>query len=302
VSRFVAVLTSLVAVACGSADGTPDAGSELDGAGYPAPRTDLVPKIGTDNALDIGTWNIENFPRNTSTAALVADLIASMDLDIIAVQEIEDILAWDELVERLPDHDGVISPHTYTNGSFQKIGFLYKRDLVELTEPEMLFTNMGYEFPRPPFATKATVAGGPDLTLITVHLKAGRDFDDRDRRTLAIEALETHVADVITPVDPDVLLLGDFNETITSSVPRAVFDPFLDKPDSYHLHTDQLALEGRFSFVPSRSILDHLISSSSLADEFAGSIGQIPPLHVQLVNYENAVSDHLPVVVSMPIF
>jgi endonuclease/exonuclease/phosphatase family metal-dependent hydrolase len=304
VSLFrLSLLVALLAFALGGCR-TPETGDALDAGvdsdpGYPDPRTDLVPPIGTPGALDIATWNIENFPRNAATPALVADLIASLDLDVVAVQEIEDLSAWEELLARLPDHDGVISTHTYSNGTFQKVGFIYRSAVVTVGEPARLFDNMGYEFPRPPLSVAVT-AGSVDFELITLHLKAGRDFEDRERRDAAMIELEAHIADHVATIDEDVVVLGDFNEVITSTGGRAVFDPFLAS-GGYTLHTEQLAAEGRFSFVPSQAILDHVISTTALADELAGGEAQIPPLHIQLVNYENAVSDHLPVAVSMPI-
>ena len=75
---------------------------------YPAPRTDLVPKAGSDRTFEIATWNIENFPKRTSTVSTVADIIASLDLDMLALQEVEDIDAFNELVERLRGYEGII--------------------------------------------------------------------------------------------------------------------------------------------------------------------------------------------------
>jgi hypothetical protein len=89
----------------GSGDtGEPDDGSG-DGGDDGNPSDDLVDPIGSDDAIDIAAWNIENFPANGNTPALVADLITSLDLDLVAVEEIADVDAFDELVELLPDHE-----------------------------------------------------------------------------------------------------------------------------------------------------------------------------------------------------
>lgn len=304
-SPYPPLLAALAALTWGCGNprsaGEADAGPELDGASYPEPRTDLVPRVGSDAALDVATWNIENFPRDAATPALVADLIASMDLDLIAVQEIASVEAFDELVARLPDHEGALSTHTYADGTFQKVGFIYRAGLVTVSPPQLLFTDMGYEFPRPPMQVVATADDGVhpvvDFVLVTVHLKAGRGFEDRDRREAAMVLLANHLA---AAADQDIVALGDFNEVVTTSEGLAIFDPFLT--GTYELQTDDLAAEGKFSFVPSHAILDHVITSAALAGELAGGDTQIPPLHVQLINYEQSVSDHLPVVVSMPIF
>ena len=46
--------------------------------------------IGTLETLDIITWNIQNFPKNSvTTIQSVADIINNLNVDVIALQEIE---------------------------------------------------------------------------------------------------------------------------------------------------------------------------------------------------------------------
>lgn len=294
----------LVAVACGgpadSADGPDAAPGQPDASGYEPPRTDLVPRIGSDAAVDIATWNIENFPRLPSTPRLVADLISSLDLDLIALQEVADIAAFEELVARLPNHDGVLSSHTYGNGEYQKVAFVYRHDLIEVGPAVLLFDNDGYEFPRPPLQVIMTV-GDVEFVAITLHLKAGGDFEDRERRAAAIQMLEAHVRGSVEGTgDDEILLLGDFNERIDTTGGAERFAPFLSDPNAYEFHTDELPA-GAASFVPSGRVIDHVISTAGLADELSGGTDQIPPLQTWFNAYSSAISDHLPVVVSMPI-
>jgi endonuclease/exonuclease/phosphatase family metal-dependent hydrolase len=301
VKLLVAVL---VLVACGDpAAEAPDAAITYDsGPQYPPPRTDVVPSVGSDGSIDIATWNIENFPKAGNTAEHVANLIASLDLDLVALQEIEDTDAFNELVARLPEHGGVLSTHTYGNGTYQKLGFLYRRELLSVTGQKLLLTSYGYNLPRPPLQITVTVdSAGVDFTVIVVHLKAGFDTEDRERREAATVLLEDHVADQVAGAgDSDVIVLGDFNEIVTSAGGRAVLSPWLDAPSAYEVHTEDLANGGGFTFVPSQVILDHVVTTASLDDELAGGAVIIPRLDVQFLGYEQSVSDHLPVVVSMP--
>ena len=49
--------------------------------------------FGDDNSLDVATWNIEWFPKNNQiTVDYVTEIISLLDLDILAIQEIDDIL------------------------------------------------------------------------------------------------------------------------------------------------------------------------------------------------------------------
>ena len=46
--------------------------------------------FGSDESLDLVSWNIEWFPKNNSTSAYVQEIITNLDADIYALQEIED--------------------------------------------------------------------------------------------------------------------------------------------------------------------------------------------------------------------
>ncbi len=284
--------------------GSPDSGPDGSG-GFPPPRDDLVAAVGSAESLDIATWNIENFPRQFTTAGQVADVITSLDLDLIAVQEIASVSAFDELVARLPEHEGLLSEHVYGNGEYQKVGFLYRAALLTPSAQELLFTDDTYSFPRPPlqvrFAVNTGTQGDPlDFTAIVVHLKAGVDSWDAERRQQAVALLEAHIRNAVDgAADDDAILLGDFNEVFTTASGQEVWAPFLDDPDHYRVHTTSLD-PGAHSFLPWERILDHVVSTSALADEFAEGSVQIPRLDQQIPGYENTISDHLPVVTIMP--
>jgi endonuclease/exonuclease/phosphatase family metal-dependent hydrolase len=270
--------------------------------GYPAPRDDLVPSVGRADAIELATWNIENFPQSEDTPRFVADLITSLGLDLIAVQEIAGLSAFEELVTRLPYHESVISSHSYSDGSYQKIGFIYRADLLEVTDVTQLFSGAGYEFPRPPLQARVSVIGADvDFTIISVHLKAGIGFEDRERRTSAVTSLVGHIQGMIDgPADDDVVLLGDFNEVVTTAAGQGVFGDLLDDP--FRLHTVPLAENGLTTYLPSGAILDHVVTTASLDDELTGGGGaEVPRLDAEMTTYWGAVSDHLPVVVHMPV-
>src|SRR5689334_17432264 len=101
--RALVVTVSVVAVvvfctstaSCKSARLSPDDG---DG-GVIASGDDVVDAIGSDDALDIGAWNLKNFPcgnasdslvcrdSTADTPALVASIIRQLDVDLLAVEE-----------------------------------------------------------------------------------------------------------------------------------------------------------------------------------------------------------------------
>lgn len=263
---------------------------------------DLVPSAGSAESFEFATWNIENYPKNDSTPEVLADLIASLDVDMVALQEVEDIAAFDELVERLRGYDGVLSSHTYGNGSYQKIGYVYRTSLVSLNSPFLLFTQSGYEFPRPALKVDVTVGDGPDslaFTSIALHLKAGEGFEDRQRREDAVVILEDYLRSTVDGGNSNMLVLGDFNSTLTSGA--TAFSPFTSDGQRYTIRTQGNSNNGDFSFVPTGALLDHVVTTSALESELSGSNTIIPRLDTQMTGYVGQVSDHLPVIVRVPL-
>jgi len=289
----------------GQPDGSPPGPDADHGGEYPPPRSDLVQSIGSPGAVDIAAWNIENFPRTADTPRVVADLITSLGLDLVAVEEIASVDAFDELVERLPDHEAILSSHTYGTGSYQKVGFLYNADLMTLDGGALLFETEGYDFPRPPLQVHVTVDDGShpavEFMAIVVHLKAGIGDDDRARRTAAVEALEAHVRDQVDAGQSQVIVMGDFNERLDIDEGRAVFAPFLDAPADYTIRTLGPAEDGEVTYLPfGGRFIDHIITTAGLADEMTASDPVVPPLDEELATYDD-VSDHLPVATAMPV-
>ena len=298
----------LVALAgCGGGDDDQpvfDGGGNVDA--YPAPRSDLVPSVGTAGAVDIATWNVENFPMALATPRLMADLIESLDLDIVIMEEVEDIASFDQLVARLPDRAGLLSTHTYGNGTYQKIGFIYRTDSITLSNVLLLFISDGFDFPRPPMQVTVSVDDGVhpavDFLLIGLHFKAGTAIEDRDRREAANLALEGYVRNQVETGDEDeIIIAGDFNEVLTTSAGQTVMAPWLNAPGSYTVRTSDLASAGEASFIPSQVILDHVITTAALANEIGAGATVIPLIHQEMAGYQVDISDHLPVVLSIPI-
>jgi len=267
----------------------------------PGPRDDLVPAIGSPETLEIATWNIENFPDTAGTPSLVADLITSLNLDIVVTEEIASETAWQELLDRLPEHDGVLSEHRYTPTEYQKIGVIYRSSEVTVGTPTLLFVDDGFSFPRPPFALPVTV-NGKSFEVIGVHLKAGVSIDDEDRRRAAIVALEQHLrAQIDGGGEKNVVLLGDYNQQIVDPEGRAVLAPLLDAPDLYTVRTEPAATAGGISFLNfGGTFIDHITTTAALAEQWPGAHVEVQRIDQEIGSYENLVSDHLPVVLVAP--
>lgn len=309
VPRSVRRLLLLVAIAVLPACDLVDRTTEVDAAlppddsgidSYPLPHGNIVPAVGSATTLDIACWNIENFPAGPETPGLVADLITSLDLDLVIVEEIASDAAFAELVARLPEHDAVLSTHRYTPTSYQKIGLIYRSSIATIGTPELLFVTDGYGFPRPPFRVPVTV-GALQFDLIGVHLKAGGAPEDAARRAQAARTLDSYLrAQMDGGIEDEIIVLGDYNDRIDNDAGRAVLAPLLAAPDRYRFRDDVSVASGQATFVPSGRAIDHLLTTSGLDVEAAGADAFVPQLDQQLPRYESLVSDHLPVVLSIP--
>ncbi|MBL4633965.1 MAG: endonuclease/exonuclease/phosphatase family protein [Kofleriaceae bacterium] len=285
-----------------TADTAIDASTQPDGNfAYPEPRSDLVPKAGSDATLEIATWNIENFPKRESTPKTVADIITSLDIDMIALQEIEDIAAFEEVVERLRGYEGVLSGHIYGNGNYQKVGYIFRKDLISMSGTYLLFQQDGYEFPRPGLKVDVHVNNGADsfdFTAIALHLKAGGGVENRSRREAAVVILENHLrATVDGPGNSSIVVLGDYNDTLEQN---GVWGP-LNDGSRYTIRTEGNNSANQFSFVPFESLIDHQVTTSDFDQAHPGGDTIIPRLDTQLTGYESQVSDHLPVIMRFPL-
>ncbi len=300
-ARAAVILATLLAAGCDLRDGaTADAGPD-DGAidGYRPPLSGLVPAIGSAATLDLACWNIENFPATADTPAIVADLITSLDLDLVVVEEIASDAAWNELLARLPEHDGVLSTHRYTPTSYQKIGLIYRPAIATVGTPELLFVTDSYGFPRPPFRVPVTV-GALTVDVIGVHLKAGTTDEDAARRAAAARSLDAYLrAQVDGGGEDEVIVLGDYNERITTAAGQAVLAPLL-AADRYVLRSAAAANAGAATFLPSGSAIDHILTTAGLADEVGARDAVVVPLGQQYPGYQRQVSDHVPVALSFP--
>lgn len=294
-------LLALTAPACDLFRGEPSPDAAPGPDGPRVPHDDLVPALGSARTLDLAAWNIENFPKSTRTVTLVADLITSFDLDLVMCEEIASVAAWNELVALLPEHEGKLSSHRYTATSYQKLGLIYRTGSgITVGEPELLFVDNSYAFPRPPFKVHVT-APGYDLDLIGVHLKAGGAPDDGDRRAAAALALDSYLrTQIANGGEDEVIVLGDYNEVVSSPEGLARLAPLLDTT-RYRLRTQAAADAGERSFLPTANrVIDHVLTTAALDDELGVLDAQIPRPDASLPRYDADITDHLPVVLLMP--
>lgn len=275
--------------------------------GFPAPLTSITDRLGSPTTFDVGAWNIRNFPRAGVTVSTVADILASMDLDLVAVAEIEDEAAFSQLMRRLPDHEGVLSSHTYSTGGYQKLGFVFRCGLLRpIGPPQLPFLGDGFNFPRPPLQQRFRYDSGAtsfEFTAIAVHFKANEggstDPESAARRRTAFERLEAYVHSLVTgnTGTDEVLVLGDFNERLDDTTGRVNWQPFLNET-RYVVRSRPLV--GEASFLSStNALIDHIVTTRAFDDEVGAGSASVVKLDQDILNYRELISDHRPVTLIM---
>ncbi|WP_258104860.1 endonuclease/exonuclease/phosphatase family protein [Marinoscillum sp. MHG1-6] len=236
-----------------------------------------------NNELNIATWNIQDFPQDVNTKDLVKTLIADLDADLIAVQEISDTVAFVDLGNGLE----MYSAH-YSNVRYNlEVGFIYKESaFTSLSESTLLFEGDANAFPRQVVRLDATHVSGLEFTLLIVHLKCCGD--GLERRKLASEALKQYIDEELS--DQAVIVTGDFNDDLESGTP---FENFINDSTNYQF-ADRHLTEMSYPSWPSH--LDHILITDELFHKLRMTEVILPENCIN--DYSILVSDHRPVLAS----
>jgi len=264
-------------------------------------------RVGTDSTLEVMTWNIEHFAKaGAVTADYVIEAIEGLEVDVIALQEIENSVYFNRVREGLADWTG----DRATSASYQiNLAFLYPVDgPVQVTTVYEILTNYRRELPRSPLVLEGTF-NGTNFVVINNHYKCCGDnildetqnYDEETRRRDASLLID----DFIRTNFPDraVIVVGDLNDELTDTPAVNVFQNFLDAPDFYRFADMAIAQDTGtlWSYPKWPSHLDHILITQQLfaaAQQTEGLI-EVAPLQTLMGGwsaYEKNVSDHLPVV------
>jgi endonuclease/exonuclease/phosphatase family metal-dependent hydrolase len=275
----------------------------------PAPENPFaVHAVGDDASFEAITWNLHNFAEdaNSKEVALVAQAIAGMGADVVALQEIAQPARFDQMLEQLPGWSG----YQAESDRYQNLGYVWLDSTVTVHAVREIFTGDGLAFPRSPLVLEVSW-GDLDVLLINNHLKCCGDGqldtsdegDEETRRLAAMQQLEAWI-DAEHPDDP-VILLGDLNDLLTDPEPHNVFEPVLSRPDLYAF-ADLAVAEGPaagWSWGPGQSHLDHILVTDELFGALAADGAACYTVLIDRTvdgSYRDQMSDHLPVVVVLP--
>lgn len=263
-------------------------------------------QFGTDSTLDMMTWNIEFFPKaGQNTIDSVSKIIQALEMDVIAVQEIEDTSAFRTMMLSIPGYAGFARLNSYLG-----MGFIYKTSSIQINALYEIFTAQQYwnYFPRAPIVMDMNYMNERYI-LIVNHLKCcgdgyidlGNTDDEEYRRAQAVAILKQYV-DTSFPTEKTIIL-GDLNDLITDQPNANVFQVILNDPSNYSFADASIASgsSSNWSFPTWPSHLDHIIITNELFYETQnnGSYVQTLKLESEFASgwssYDAIVSDHRPV-------
>ena len=173
--------------------------------------------------LRLGAWNLEFFgnradpPRTDEDVQAVAEFIRAMDVQALAVCEVNGAKPLKDLCRRLgPGWKFVIGTSGQLGQEGQIApGFVWDDGRLELVAAgELADLRTDGLFHRVPvMAAFRCRGGGPDFRMVAVHFKAGREEEDFTKRRGEAAGLRAYLGRLVADAgeDNDIVVVGDFN-------------------------------------------------------------------------------------------
>ena len=262
--------------------------------------------FGTDSTFEVMTWNLEWFPKNDQfTVDYVMQIIEALDVDVLAIQEIDNNPVFDQMLDSLDGWEGYSVVSDYL-----ELAYIYNSNVVQVSAIYEIFTTLSRQFPRSPLVMELTFME-KEYIVINNHLKCCGDgvidlddaWDEETRRLDACNLLHQYITFNFN--SQRVILTGDFNDDLADEPLNNVFEVFLTDSDNF-LATDLEIAFGSpldWSYPTWPSHLDHVFITNELFNDFEGDGAEIKVMKIEddmaggWWEYENNISDHRPVAI-----
>jgi endonuclease/exonuclease/phosphatase family metal-dependent hydrolase len=258
--------------------------------------------FGTDDALDIMTWNIEWFPKNDGiTVDYVSQIINGLDMDVLAIQEVDDAFLFTQMVDQLIQYDSYLE-----STWFAGLAYIYNSETVEINDIYEIYTSSPYwsPFPRSPMVMDMNFMG-ENYIIINNHFKCcgdnylndNDDGDEETRRYIASTLLKEYIDNNFST--KNVIVLGDLNDILTDNIANNVFQMIIEDSENY-LFVDMAIAAGssaEWSYPSWPSHLDHILITNELFDNnsYVEVIRIDDFMDGGFSQFDQNISDHRPV-------
>ena len=266
--------------------------------------------FGTDTTFEVMTWNIEWFPKNGElTIDYVTQIIEALDIDLLAIQEVDDISAFDQMIDSLNSYEGYLE-----SSWFAGLAYIYKPAIIQINDIYEIYTTSPYwsPFPRSPMVMDLNYEN-ERIIVINNHFKCCGDEildltnpdDEETRRYYASNLLKEYI-DIHFP-NENVIVLGDLNDILSDSPQNNVFQLILDDVENYLFTDYEIAMgdNSEWSYPTWPSHLDHILITNELVDDFENGSSVISTIKIDEYltgswwEYDENISDHRPVALKL---
>jgi len=254
-----------------------------------------------DSVLTIGTFNIawlgdginDRILRADSVYENIANIIIQLEVDILALQEIENLQAIQKLLLHLDNFDSWMID---TEAS-QDNAFLVKKDI--LVDDLLIYTPISVleGKTRPGLILKGNKAG-MSFEIMSVHLKSTSRYDDTPEKRQLSYKLRTDQAKILAEYidslslnnNKNFIVVGDFNDNpLRKSTNIKVLQ------NKLHFLTDSLESCKNKNW----DMIDHIALGSNLKNRYLRQSLFVFDIYSSLDSQTAAtISDHCPVVAS----
>ena len=266
--------------------------------------------FGADSALEIATWNIERFPkRGQRTLDSAREVMKALDVDIWALQEIDDSNKLKQLVAGLNGYDMTVG-----QGYFGGLAYVYKTGLLQQVKVYKIYETAPFwqPLPRSPLVLEF-VHNMNKYILINNHYKCcgngvldtTNSRDEEMRRLTGQRLIKKYIDSVWA--NERVVLLGDLNDILTDNRINNIFQSCIDDT-SHYLFTDMAIAKSpssNWSYPGWPSHLDHLMITDELFEDFRRPKSEVQVIKVGdhmkggFSDYDYIISDHRPVALKL---
>ncbi|MCP3100680.1 lamin tail domain-containing protein [Myxococcus sp. K15C18031901] len=287
---------------------------------------EVKPNTGTPDSgpsttfpLSVGNWNIEWFGDPVEGPAddakqleNVTAVLLSANKDIWGLAEVVNTDQFNTLKAQLPGYDGFLANDSrvtlgsaYYSTNEQKLGVLFKSNIVQVLSAQVILSEYNSEFAgRPPLRVDLRITRGTakvDLTLIVVHLKAQATTPDFEQRVQEGQLLKAYL-DANLPTQR-VMVVGDWNDDVDQSTTTnpstgakydTPFRPIVNDTARYTYITQALSLANVGSTVGRNTFIDHQLASNEMFDAYVANSAEV--IRPSITSYSSTTSDHYPIV------
>lgn len=266
--------------------------------------------FGADSTFEVMTWNIEWFPKNGQvTVDYVIQIIEALDVDLLAIQEVDDVSEFEQMMDNLISYNGYLE-----SSWFAGLAYIYKPAVIQINDIYEIYTTQPYwsPFPRSPMVMDLNYEN-ERIIVINNHFKCCGDEildltnsdDEETRRHYASSLLKEYI-DTNFP-NENVIVIGDLNDELSDISQNNVFQMILDDVENYLFTDYDIAMgdDSEWSYPTWPSHLDHILVTNELFDDFEKESSLISTIKVDEYladgwwEYEENISDHRPVALKL---